>query len=152
MSVPKSMALPDGVRFVIDSREQLPYLLQPSVVKALPSGDYSVEGLEESVVVERKSLADMLSCITSSRDRFERELERLASYRYAALLIEANARDLASRSFAFTAVHPSAVLGSLFAWSFRFKLHVWLAGTRTQGEMFCERLLCRAYHEVTESK
>lgn len=150
VGIPAQLKLPDGVRFVIDSREQLPYELEPSVTKALESGDYSVEGLEQQVVVERKSLNDLLGVVTSSRDRFERELARLAKYRYAGLLIEASFRELASGSFEHSAVSGQAVVGSVVAWSQRYGVHVWLAGNRRDGQLLTAWMLARAYFESQE--
>ena len=38
-------------------------------------------------------------------------------------------------------VKPSAVLGSLAAWTAQFELPIWLAGTHEAGAEFCERYL-----------
>ena len=69
----------------VDTREQLPYLFQGfghwvgGVVRAaLPTGDYSVQGMEALVAMERKSLPDLVLSLTASRARFLRGCERLA--------------------------------------------------------------------------
>lgn len=79
-------------RVVIDTREQAPFTFQglrtdakdgrrQLVVETIPStlatGDYSIEGLEELISIERKSVSDFYGTILAGRDRFERELQRL---------------------------------------------------------------------------
>ena len=50
----------DRVTVVVDTREQEPYTFESGctevVRRALPAGDYSIEGHEDSVAVERKTL------------------------------------------------------------------------------------------------
>ena len=76
---------------LIDSREQAPYRFdgEASEVGTLPSGDYSIRGMEELVAIERKELSDFLACCGRERDRFKRELVRLRGYRCKAVVIEA---------------------------------------------------------------
>ena len=55
------------VTVVIDSREQEPYGFNPHLVRpvrrALPAGDYSVEGHETTLAVERKTLDDFVGTV-----------------------------------------------------------------------------------------
>ncbi len=65
----------DGlVPIVVDTREQEPYGFDAGRVRvirrALPAGDYSLEGMESTVAVERKSLPDFVSTVIHSRPRF----------------------------------------------------------------------------------
>lgn len=94
---------------VVDSREQAPYtfdamplsgrdrgkrLVVPIERKGLKSGDYSIVGMEERIAIERKSLQDLYSTLGQDRERFEAEFERLNQLEFAAIVIEADARDL----------------------------------------------------------
>jgi ERCC4-type nuclease len=108
-------------RIVIDTREQHPlvpvvyrapspglspaWLELPTVRATLPAGDYSVEGLEAVVAVERKSIADLAGTLYGATqdalgeraghlERFRRELERLQSYARRWWLIEGSPADL----------------------------------------------------------
>src|SRR5690349_5252947 len=96
---------------IIDSREQLPYPFAGAVIKALATADYSCEGYVDRIAIERKSLGDMFACIGQSRERFERELARLAQIEFRGLVIEATLEDALSSPF--TKLHPSSILGSL---------------------------------------
>lgn len=62
---------------------------RPVVIKgSLATGDYSLLGHENLVVVERKTLADLVACLGVERDRFERELQRLKSFDSACVVVE----------------------------------------------------------------
>jgi ERCC4-type nuclease len=130
---------------VIDTREQAPFIfdgltgprgrpLEVHVHRAgLKTGDYSIRGLEDEIAVERKSKADLFGTVGRGRARFERELERLASMRAPALVLEC---DLASilRPPSRSKVSPSSVLNSLIVWSARYCIPVWPC----QGRRFAE--------------
>lgn len=98
-----------AVPVVIDTREQKPFgfdglrcdvadgggpLTVPTVRGTLKSGDYSLLGYETAVAVERKSLDDLYGTLGQGRERFERELVRLSSYRFAAVVIEGDWRAI----------------------------------------------------------
>jgi hypothetical protein len=97
------------VPVVADTREQLPFGFQgmlcdakdgggpltvPVVRGTLKSGDYSLKGFESRVAVERKSVADLFGTLGQGRDRFERELGRLAEMEYAAVVVEGDWREI----------------------------------------------------------
>lgn len=119
---------------IIDTREQAPLVLPGlrTVVRGLTSGDYSIEGAEHLFAVERKSLNDLVACVTRERARFEREMIRLRGYRFRRLLIIGTEADLAQGRYT-SAVSPSAVFGSLSAWEARFDIPVVLADTPELG-------------------
>lgn len=88
---PDLVAPPEGFRVVVDTREQAPYFVgRPwAQVGTLKTGDYSLEGFQDRVCVERKSLPDAFGSYGRGRERFEREHERLAAMD-SAILIEAS--------------------------------------------------------------
>ena len=55
--------------------------------KALPVGDYSVVGLEDVCVVERKDLSDLVHSSTVDRTTFISRLRLMARYRHRLLII-----------------------------------------------------------------
>jgi len=142
---------PDFVT-VIDTREQAPFAfrgiagergreLEIATCRAgLRTGDYSVQGLEDAVAVERKSKTDLYGTVGRGRARFERELERLAAMPAPALVLEC---DLASllRPPERSRVSPSSVLNSLIAWSVRHRIPVWPCPGRRFAEILTFRLL-----------
>jgi DNA excision repair protein ERCC-4 len=129
---------------IIDTREQLPYAFSSgvkTVVAGLPYGDYSLAGLEQEIVIERKSLGDLLGSITRERERFERELKALRTYRLAVLMIEADWGSILTGNYR-AAVSPAAVIGSLMAFVSRYGVVPVLAGDRGTAEILTERILC----------
>ena len=109
--------LPEQIVAVADTREQLPLDLTPlrTVTNTLTTGDYSVQGLEHVVAIERKSLPDLLSCVGQHRERFDRELQRLLAYPIRALVVEASWADLERGEWP-SRVTPQAALGSVRGW------------------------------------
>jgi ERCC4-type nuclease len=129
-----------GLTFVVDSRERRPYALPGAVVRALPAGDYSVAGLEDRVAVERKTLSDAYSSLGAQRERFRREVERLAAYQFAAIVVEASLPQFLVPP-PFSQLHARAAIGTLLSWCVRYRLPVLFAGDRSHAEAATRQLL-----------
>ncbi len=114
---------PDAFTVVVDSREQQPYRFPGAVVKGLPTGDYSILGLENRVAIERKSKADAYGSLGSGRARFEKELQRLSKLDYAAIVIESTLAEFLEAP-AFSQMNPSAAVNSIIAWSVKYRVCV----------------------------
>ena len=69
-----------------------------TVTKKLDYGDYSVEGLENIVAIERKGSASelMSNLLTKDRGRFIKEIEKLAKFPYSFIVCEFSLSDLRS--------------------------------------------------------
>jgi ERCC4-type nuclease len=137
---------------LIDSREQRPLRFEgaPTRVATLATGDYSIEGGADIVAIERKSLPDLFACIAGQRDRFERELERLAALKYGALVIEATMADVLA-GCPPSRVHPASAFGSLMSWSVKGRLPMFFCGDRRQAALTVSKLLEKcAKHLVGE--
>jgi ERCC4-type nuclease len=127
---------------LIDTREQRPlsFGALSTCRTCLRSGDYSVEGCADTVAIERKSLPDLFACIGQQRDRFSRELERLAALRYGALVIEVTLADVLA-GCPSSRIHPSSAFGSLMSWSVKGRLPVFFCGDRGQAAATVAKLL-----------
>ena len=80
---------------VIDTREQQPWSFPEYTVanRKLDTGDYSVEGLENILCIERKkSTSEFANNIIESR--FHNFILRMSEYKYAFLLLEFNLEDI----------------------------------------------------------
>lgn len=133
---------------IIDTREQAEYSFNPqlaaTVRRALPAGDYSVVGLEGEVAVERKSLDDFISTVIHARQRFRRELSKLAGYRAACVVVEANLLDILLGHYRGEA-HPKAVLGSTLSILLDYGIPVYFCGTRPAACQFVQAYLLAAH-------
>ena len=102
------------IPIVVDTREQTPWEFPApeytTVRRALEAGDYSLDGHEAEVAIERKSLDDYVQTIIHNRDRFERELVKLEPLKLRAVIVEASFRDLEGHCYRSLA-HPSSVFG-----------------------------------------
>ena len=117
---------------LIDTREKLPFDFSrfPNWIaeekrQKLKAGDYSAEGMEKLLVLERKTLSDLITTLMQDRPRFFRLCEQLAKYRWRALLVEASYEDIKSPYDAdYTLAHPNAVSGTLDALEAKFGIPV----------------------------
>lgn len=95
------------VEVVIDTREKNPAIfpvdeeyksgriqIMGSKIGTLDTGDYSLVGYEDILRIERKAgFAELMGNLASGgdiKDRFFREMERLAKFKYKYILVESN--------------------------------------------------------------
>jgi ERCC4-type nuclease len=125
---------------VVDTREQIPFSFRRFKGwfagienRALPLGDYSVVGMEESCIVERKDLSDLINSFTNHREAFIQRLRRMSERPYSLLVITAPLSQIKS-AYPFGRVNPNQITQSLIAV---------LAGLRLP-------FLCSETHELGE--
>ncbi len=147
-ATPLSRSSAGPVAFIIDTREQQEYSFDSRLVsttrRALPAGDYSVAGLENTVAVERKSLDDFVSTVIHSRERFREELRKLAGYRAACVVVEAGFADVLLHRYRGGA-HPNAVLGSALSIILDFRIPVFFCSSRQAACQFVQAYLLAAH-------
>jgi ERCC4-type nuclease len=87
------------LNIIIDTREKTPWTFEKTtssediVFQKLDTGDYSLEGLEDILCIERKkSVAEIANNITDKR--FKRELERMSEFKYKFLILEFDYRHI----------------------------------------------------------
>lgn len=136
---------------VIDTREQQPYSFDPahitSVRRALPAGDYSLDGYEASVAVERKSLEDFVSSAVTARERFGRELRVLSEYDFACVVVEASMEDILEHRYR-AGIHPASVFGATLSIIVDVGVPVYFCNDRQIACRFVEDALCRYHRKV----
>lgn len=137
----------DDWEIVVDSHERYPYRFSHQQVRtvrrALPAGDYGALLDDElAAVVERKSLPDLVSSLTSGRLRFA--LAELAGLPRAAVVVE----DRYSAVFKQTIVRPALVADGLAELQVRFAaVPLVFAETRPLAEEWTFRFLAAAVVE-----
>ncbi|HKG50204.1 MAG TPA: histone-like nucleoid-structuring protein Lsr2 [Actinomycetales bacterium] len=130
---------------LVDAHERYPYQFASQQVhvvrRALPCGDYGVTyGGELVASVERKSLSDLASSLTSGRLRFA--LGELAALPRAAVVVE----DRYSQVFAFEHVRPAVVADGLAELQVIFpNVPIFFAGNRKLAEEWTYRYLAAAH-------
>lgn len=149
----------DSLVILVDSREQAPLVFGPGVaveVVGLPEGDYSARGLEGIAAIERKSLSDLIGSLTFERERFEAEIERLASYAFRCVVVEGDLDDLIEWRYRSRA-NPSSIVGSIASMMAKGTPFIF-AGNARNAAIVVERLLRKllkhhgqAAHDVHET-
>lgn len=134
----------EQVMAIVDTREQLPLDLSPlrTMTGTLATGDYSIQGLEHVIAVERKSLSDLLGCVGQHRERFDREVQRLLSYPCRAIVVEACWADL-ERGEWQSKITPAAAIGSVLGW-IAAGVPILLVGDHERAGRYVSRLLYTA--------
>jgi ERCC4-type nuclease len=139
------------VVIIADTREQIPFAFDPAhavtVRRALAAGDYSLDGHETSVAVERKSLDDFVGSVVRERERFLAELRRLEGYELACIVVEGNIEDVFAHRYRGGA-HPNAVFGAALSIIVDHGIPIYFCGDRQLACAFVEGLLCRYHRKV----
>jgi ERCC4-type nuclease len=114
LKTPRAIAL-------IDTREQNPLDLSRFEGwfagierKALKLGDYSIDGLEDVCVVERKDLSDLIHSCTTDRQVFIDRLRQMAQYPHRLLLVTTTLSQIKS-PHPHAGVNPNRITQSLVA-------------------------------------
>lgn len=146
-SIIRSHSVPKPV-VIVDTREKEPlpiYGNHPNWIAGerrgtLKTGDYTVEGMETLLCLERKSLADIVACAVSDRKRFLKVCSRIAGFKWKAILIEATLEDIKGGFEQFdipSGVHPNVVCGTLDAIEAKFGIPI--IYTSTERDLATER-------------
>lgn len=159
-------ATTSGVPFpglvIIDTREQAPFafadlnagsrqqyrpLIIPTTCRALPAGDYSLDGHENEIAIERKSLNDLYGTLGQHRGRFQRELvilDAIGQRGFAAVVIESDWSTIIEAPPRRSQLHPKSVFGSVIAWQQQYpRIHWWATPDRVFAERVTFRILER---------
>lgn len=141
------------MKIITDTREQTPYTFtsitpRPDVIKAtLRTGDYSLSGFEDQITIERKSLSDTFGTFGRGRRRFVKELERMAEYDFAAVVIEADWSTILRNPPTRSKLSPTSVYASVIAWMQRHDVHFIMCPNRAFAEKTTYRLLERYWKD-----
>lgn len=136
--------LPSSLVCICDSREQTPVDLAPlKVVRGtLPTGDYSVQGLEHKIAIERKSLQDLVMCVGRERERFDKNIQRLLGYETRAIIVESGWASVELKLYRGD-VHPNAIMGSILGW-ISMGIPIIMAEDHRRAGQFISRILYTA--------
>ena len=145
----------------IDTREQTPFTFEGFrafsdddariITKrtTLKTGDYSIVGFEKKICVERKSKADLFGSVTTGRDRFEKEFQRMAEMERAALVCEApNASILAG--IENSQMDGANVLRTFISWAGRYRVPCFFCTSRAEAEWVTLEILRFFWKELTQ--
>jgi ERCC4-type nuclease len=138
---------------VIDTREQKPLTLDPlkTIVKGLKTADYSIVNHETEIAVEVKALDDFIGCCTWGRERFERELVRMQSYKWRLIVIKSHWHSISLKQYR-SQTAPLAVLGSAMSFAGRYNVSIVMAGDHDTAGTLVARFLWVAANDLHREK
>ena len=143
----------DSCVILVDTREQRPWTFKNHETErvGIKVGDYSIRdadgrswapGNDNAIMVERKSIDDLVGSFTFGRERFGREWikshEMNVKRRY--LIIECDMSDLVGGDYVSEA-SPASIIQSVISWEQVYDYHVWLAGNPQWAARLAESIL-----------
>lgn len=148
------------MRLIIDTREQNPLQfsrcrsITEYLVKKLDVGDYSMEGYEDKIAIEKKTVLDLFSTLGKGHSRFKKELERAQELDYFALVIEESYNNIRTKTFpnSFrTKMMGYVVTKLLHTMMIKYNVHVMFAKDKWEAARMVEQTLL-AYERLNNGK
>lgn len=143
------------LKIIIDTREQKPWSFDEhsTAHRKLDTGDYSVEGLEHLLAIERKrNVAEIANNITESR--FKDVIDRLKAFKYAFILLEFDLNNvleypigstIPKRLWSKIRISPQYILKHLTDLQVEHNIHVLFCGSSSNAEKLALSIMKRVY-------
>lgn len=136
---------------IIDTREKQPYAFNVSkalsVRAKLQTGDYSLQGYEKMVALERKSLADYVKTVTLDRRRFCEELKRMTKIPWTAIVVEGTLEDIFTRRYD-SGIHPMSIYGATLDLIVTWAIPVFFLSNRQLAAIFTQDYLLKVWEQI----
>lgn len=142
---------------IVDTREQKPWIFEhhAKANHKLDTGDYSIEGLENLIVIERKrNVAEFANNITEKR--FVDVVERLSKIRYSFILFEFNidqvmtypiGSDIPKRLWDKIRISPTFLLKHIVDLQINHNIKIIFCGNSENAEKVALSIMRRIYKE-----
>jgi ERCC4-type nuclease len=143
------------LKIIIDTREQRPWSFDEYATanRKLDTGDYSVEGLENVLAIERKrNVAEIANNITESR--FKDVIDRLKSFKYAFILLEFDLNNvleypvgstIPKRLWSKIRISPQYLLKHIIELQTDHAIHVIFCGSTSNAEKTALAIMKRVF-------
>jgi hypothetical protein len=141
---------------IIDTREQQPWNFNDytKAHKKLDTGDYSIEGLEHILTIERKkSSSEFATNIVESR--FKDVVMRLSQFKYSFLLLEFDLEDLLiypegstvpKRMWDKVKITPSFLIKNILELQLNHNIKVIFCGSASNAEKIAEFIFKKIHY------
>lgn len=140
---------------IVDTREQKPWEFteHTTAVRKLDTGDYSVEGLENILCIERKrNVSEIANNITESR--FKDVLSRMSKYRFPFILLEFDLQqvldfpigsDIPKSVWPKIKISPKYILKCILEMSLVYNIYVIFCGSKENAEIYATSIMKKVY-------
>lgn len=141
----------DDFIIIVDTREQQPWSFENHAVsnKKLDTGDYSIEGLENILGIERKkSVSEFANNITESR--YQDVVLRLSQLKYSFLLLEFDLEDVLiypigstvpKRMWGKIKISPAFLMKNILELELTHNIKVMFCGNASNAQKMAEYIL-----------
>lgn len=145
----------DDFTIIIDTREQHPWEFADHAISKhkLDTGDYSIQGLENILCIERKNgVAEIANNIVEPR--FKDVIERMKTFKHAFILVECDYEQLMTypvgsnvpeRLWSNMKLSPGFILKFLIELSVHHNIHVIFCGNPNWAEKTALSIMKRIY-------
>ena len=148
---------------IIDTREQQPWTFQEYTTahQKLDTGDYSIQGLEHIICVERKkSVSEFANNIVESR--FKDVVMRMSQFKYSFLLLEFDLDDVLKYPIGSTVpkkmwdkvkISPAFLVKNIIDLQLQHNIQVYFCGSPSNAEKLASYIFKKIhYTEAVKSK
>jgi ERCC4-type nuclease len=149
----------DNFNIIVDTREQLPWEFgfHTTSKKKLDTGDYSMEGFESILTIERKkSVSEIANNITESR--FKNELERMSKIPHPFIIMEFNLQDIYSfpigsdipkKMWDKIKISGNFIMKYLIQAQLNYNIHILFCGDAENAEKTAISIMKRIYEKYS---
>lgn len=141
----------DKFKIIQDTREKDGWKFRASANclgmerRKLDTGDYSIEGYEDLVMIERKSIPDLWGSLIQRRKTFMKEMDRALEFPVRYLIIEGSVGDIL-RGFRYSSVTPEFILSCLTSLEVKHGIHVVFTSKRRDvAQRYVRRLISKLF-------
>jgi len=149
-----------GFTAIVDTREKEPWSLasasiDATLVEKLDTGDYSIQGLESILCIERKRSVSEVA-MNLSEVRFKNELNRMLTYKYRFLVLEFNIQDILDypvgsaiprAKWKILKIKGPYIMMCLSQFQVKYGIHVIFAGNSANAEYLVTNIMKRVYDQ-----
>lgn len=124
-----------------------------TIARKVDVGDYSIDGLEKIISIERKeSVTELANNVV--QDRFKKQLAKMSNFKYPFLLLEFHwdeiagypwNTDLPMKVKQKIRLYPSAIYGTLLSAQMKYGIHVIPCGDQVSAEKTAYKILRKVY-------
>jgi ERCC4-type nuclease len=142
---------------IVDTREQRPWEFPYHAIanRKLDTGDYSIEGLEHILCIERKKgIAELANNMTEKR--FKDVIDRMRQFQHAYILIECNydqmmnypiGSDVPKKLWSRIKISPGFIIKFITNLSIEHNIHVVFCGCASWAEKTALSIMKRVYEQ-----
>lgn len=146
---------------IVDTREQKPWTFENHSIAntKLDTGDYSIQGLEHILCIERKrNVAEIANNITENR--FKDVIDRIKTYKFPFILLEFNINDVLRYPIGSTIpkklwskirISPQYIMKHLIDMQVENNIHVIFCGDSSNAEKIALSIMRRVYKINSEA-